>query len=106
LQECDPALSHLLPMAEQTGTAASYLHTRQVDPRLSDGHSHNALYFKSLYHFVLIYNRLPQELVDLDSVSAFQNQLTKFAKSRADRGETTWRNAYEDCGDVMRFFHG
>ena len=106
LQECHPTLPRLLPMPVQTKTIATYLHTMQVDPQLSRVSSRSALYFRSLYHFVLIYNRLPQELVNLDSVSAFQSQLTKFAKLRADRGETTWRNAYEDCGDVMRFFHG
>ena len=41
--------------------------------------SRNALYSRSLYHFALIYNRLPQDLVNLGSVSAFQSQLTKFA---------------------------
>ena len=106
LQECHPALPRLLPMLVQTGITATSLHTRQVDPQLSSVSSRNALYFRSLYHFVLIYNRLPQELVNLDSVSSFQSQLTKFAKLRALRGMTTWRNAYENCGDVMRFFHG
>ena len=89
LQECHPALPRLLPLLVQTGTGATYLHTMQVDPHLSSVSSRNALYFRSLYHFVLIYNRLPQELVNLDSVSKLQSQLTKFAKLRANRGETT-----------------
>ena len=105
LQECHPALPHLLPMQMQVGAMPTYLHTMQVDPHLSGVRSRNALYSRSLYHFVLIYNRLPQDLVNLGSVSAFQSQLTKFAKLRAERGEDTWRNAYEDCGEVMRFFH-
>jgi hypothetical protein len=108
LQECHPALTRLLPMAMQPGIGmeAAYLHTRQVDPRLSEVNTRNAFCFKSLFHYVLIYNRLAQKLVNLDSVSAFQNQLLKTTKSRADRGEPTMRNACADCGDVMRFFRG
>ena len=52
--------------------------------------------------YVLIYNRLPQVLVDCETVSAFQGKLTQLAKVRAQRDEgNAWRNAFQSCADVV-----
>jgi len=56
--------------------------------------------------YALIYNRLPQDLVDAESVAAFQGKLTQLAKMRAqlDDGQE-WRQAFQSCGDVVAFFY-
>ena len=51
-------------------------------------------------------NRLPQEAINLLSVSRFQSQLTKFAKTRAEQGVETWKSSYKNCKDVVDFFYG
>ena len=63
------------------------------------------LYDRSLYMYILMYNRLPQELVEAPTVSSFQSRLTKLAKGRADREEASWRCAFRDCKDVVDFFY-
>ena len=55
--------------------------------------------------YVLMYNRLPQEIVELPSVSSFQKKLTKLAKDRADQAHANWRCAYQDCKDVVDYFY-
>ena len=58
-----------------------------------------------LLHYVLVYNRLPQGLVDKKNVQAFQKGLNAVAKSRADAGQSTWREAFQSCMDVVNAFH-
>ena len=59
-----------------------------------------------MYVYVLIYNRLPQDLVDAHSVATFQGKLTQLAKMRAqlDDGQE-WRHAFQSCADVVAFFY-
>ena len=57
--------------------------------------------------YILIYNRLPQDLVDAESVATFQGKLTQLAKMRAELDNSQeWRNAYQSCADVVAFFYG
>ena len=67
---------------------------------------HSRLYNNSLYMYILMYNRLPQELIDLPSVSCFQRRLTKIVKDRAEQDSTNWRGAYQDCKEVVDYFYG
>ena len=46
--------------------------------------SHARLYPRSIFHYVLIYNRLPQWLVDKKSVHAIQKRLRAMARGRAE----------------------
>ena len=64
------------------------------------------LYDNSIYMYILIYNRLPQEIVDAPSVTSFQGKLTQLAKLRAGRDEGhEWRSAFQSCQDVVNFFY-
>ena len=67
--------------------------------------SHARLYPRSIFHYVLIYNRLPQWLVDKKNVQAFQKGLNAVAKGRAEAGQSTWREAFQSCMDVVNTFH-
>ena len=59
-----------------------------------------------MYMYALIYNRLPQNLVDAASVKVFQTKLTQLAKMRAqlDDGQE-WRQSFQSCADVRSFFY-
>ena len=55
--------------------------------------------------YILIYNRLPQVLVDCESVRTFQGKLNQMAKSRAQMDDSHgWRNAFQSCADVVNNF--
>ena len=59
-----------------------------------------------MYMYALIYNRLPQDLVDAASVKVFQSKLTQLAKMRAELDEgQEWRQSFQSCADVCSFFY-
>ena len=80
-------------------------HVRQLEAYYTTVYSHARLYPRSIFQYVLLYNRLPQWLVDKKSVQAFQTELTALAKSRAEAGQSTWREASQSCMDVVNTFH-
>ena len=61
-------------------------HDKQLDSKMDECNRRPALYKRSMFHMVDVYNRLPQDVVDIDSVSAFQSCLTRIAKSRCEDG--------------------
>ena len=90
-----------LPFAE--GLDANY-HTRALNPFAGEVNHHRRLYERSLYMYILIYNRLPQVLVDLPIVAAFQAKLTHLAKQRASVDPESWRNCFQSTADVTDMF--
>ena len=104
LGECHPALEVLL-LAR--GVSAHAFHTKQLESHFDEVCAYRTLYNNSIYMYILIYNRLPQELVDCETVKGFQGKLTQLAKIRAQNDSTSeWRNAFQSCGDVVNFFYG
>ena len=100
---CHPELVQELAFdANQAGK----FHASTLVARASEVSARRKLYNSSLYMYILMYNRLPQEVINLPSVSRFQSQLTKFAKTRAEQGDETWRSSYKNCKDAFDFFYG
>ena len=102
LESCHPA------MVKEFGfepVQAGRYHDRSLVSHYAEVRAHSRVYNNSLYMYVLMYNRLPQEIVELPSVSSFQKKLTKLAKDRADQGHANWRCAYQDCKDVVDYFY-
>ena len=50
----------------------------------------------------VVYNRLPQNIVDSTSVQAFQSILTKLARRRCLSWDANWRKAFRDCGELWK----
>ena len=55
--------------------------------------------------YILMYNRLPKELVQLPTVAEFQSELTRIAKMRANGGDLAWRCSYQDCKAIVDYFY-
>ena len=108
LQKCHPAWMNVLPPVLGQGARPTYIHTRELESFFETAvrSGQRSLYNRSLYNYIHMYNRLPQEIVELESVSEFQRCLTKLAKGRAQRSENHWRQAYVNDADIMCFFHG
>jgi len=102
LQICHPAMVKEFEFAPvQEGR----FNTSTFESQWATVTTHSKLYNNSLYMYILMYNRLPQEIVDLPSVSTFQKKLTELAKARADQGQTNWRCSYKDCKEVVDYFY-
>ena len=81
-------------------------HNRTLHSFVDEVVYNRRLYFRSIYGYIHIYNRLTQELVDSPSVSVFQTRLTHIAKVRAQTGDVRWRQAFADCVDVLANLQG
>jgi len=103
LEVCHPALIKDLAFES---VQDSVFHDRTLVSHWPEVREHARMYNNSLYAYILMYNRLPQEIVNSASVSKFQSELTKLAKDRAEQGHENWRCAYKDCKDVVDFFYG
>ena len=73
LGECHPALLTLLLGGQ---TSECDFHSKQLESHFDEVCAHRKLYNNSLYTYILIYNRLPQELVDCKSIIVLQSRLT------------------------------
>ena len=104
LHQCHPMLLELLP--SMPGDAPRYgWRTRQLEAEWKTVIAHRRLYERSLYAYILMYNRLPQVLVDVPTVSGFQRKLTRLCKETPDAGDSNWRLFCQDCGEVVKFFY-
>ena len=81
------------------------MNSRNLLNHFDDVRGFSRTYNDSLYLYILMYNRLPEEIVTLPSVSAFQTKLNKLAKARADQGHENWRCSLQDCKDVVDYFY-
>ena len=102
LGQCHPALLTALPFAE--GLLANF-HTKALYPFCDLRQYNDRLFKRSLWSYVLLYNRLPQVLVDVASVKLFQSKLTALAKLRAQQNIRDWRKSFQDCDEINAMFH-
>ena len=103
LEECHPALVHALPFAP-AGLLARY-HSNALDPRIGEITCQDRLYQRSLYGYILVYNRLPQPIADSPSVSSLQARLTHLAKQKASNSDELWRRSFHDCSAIQEMFY-
>ena len=92
LGECHPALRQALPFAPP-GLIARF-HTNALDPQRGEVISHDRLYMRSIYAFILVYDSLPQTLADSPTIASFQARLTHLAKQKASTSEEMWKHCF------------
>ena len=92
---CHPAFEDLLPWYEhRISIPRGFGHNKQLyDHRLEVSHQ-RALFDKSIFAMVDIYNNLPQSLVDSPTVKVFQRGLTHIAKERCKKGDPEWHLSF------------
>ena len=92
---CHPAFEDLLPWYEhRISIPRGFGHNKQLyDHRLEVSHQ-RALFDKSIFAMVDIYNNLPQSLVDSPNVKVFQRGLTHIAKERCKKGDPEWHLSF------------
>jgi len=91
-----PAFSLLLPLAPASWYTCRFppRHNKQLDNGRSKVVFRHAIFNRSLFGLVDIYNRLPQEIVDRASVKEFQHDLTCVAKQRCEDNIPDWRLSF------------
>ena len=66
--------------------------------------SNNAVFQRSIFGLVYLYNRLPQRIIDKNSVSMFQSELTSIAKRRCHDNIEGWQYSFNATYHASHFF--
>ena len=96
---CHPGIASLLPFA--TAPSGRW-HGKQLVSHLEECIYRRNWFFKSLFGYVLIYNRLPPFLVEMPTVKEFQKELTKMARCRCLNGDVQWPLAFHTDTQLWR----
>ena len=83
LEICLPVMTKELEFVQ---AQAGRFITSTFESHWSTVRCHSRMIANSLHMCMLMHNKLPQEIVDLPSVSSFQKALTEIAKTRAEEG--------------------
>lgn len=76
-------------------------HDESLVSHLDSVNAFRTLYDNSIWSYILIYNRLPQNLINTEIVSTLQSKLTQLARMRAKNCDVHSRESWH--GDIGRF---
>ena len=97
LGKTHPVYQQLLPFRrDAVGSLHPNGHDKQLYGQWLDITFQAHLHANSIFGMVDIYNLLPQDVVDCQSVSLFQRQLTFMVRDRCRGGATDWHLTF-DC---------
>ena len=93
-----PAYESLLPFCGPDRYQYSGIFAARHDKQLQSGidrctFRHNVM-FRSIFGMAELYNKLPQRIVDCQSVSAFQNELTRIVRARCADECEDWKSTF------------
>ena len=95
LGKAHPVFSVLLPFSADANHAPPPgSHNKSLYGHEMEASFQLALFFRSIFSMVFVYNRLPQAVVDSPSVAAFQRHLTRMARERCQNGDSQWKRCF------------
>ena len=100
LGKCHPIFQSLLPFRVQCPHQCSNspplpgAHNKQLYGHMMEISWHHKLHFRSIFAMVYVYNRLPQEVVDCQTVCTFQTHLTKMARRKCEDAMPDWMQCF------------
>ena len=93
--ECHPSFERLLPWYTHRFESPRGLgHNKQLYGHWLEASHHRALYNRSIFAMVNIYDNLPQAFVDACSVTAFQKWLTSLTRERCEQDTPDWAMSF------------
>ena len=99
LNQCHPAIKHLLSFSGMPNAC----HPKQLETHLDKIIGRENLYFRSLFGIVGVYNRLPEALVNIESVKVFQRILSTAAKRRCQQSwDPDWKSSFSSCVELWK----
>ena len=98
LGKAHPVFQDLLPFHREDHGASTGSHSKQLYGRQLEIKFQVQLHHRSIFSMVHIYNRLSQNTVNSNSVSAFQSQLTRIERERCMRGDPDWMKSFSVRG--------
>ena len=91
LGKCHPSFETLLPwQSDQIHAEWRQRHSKQLYGHNMEITHHQAIFNRSIFSMVDIYNNLAQHVVDISSVSDFQKYLMQVVRTRCENGDPEW----------------
>ena len=95
LGQCHPLFNSLLPFCADMGQPMMPGgHDKQLYGHLHEVRYQLALFFRSIFAMVTVYNRLPQYVVNATNVHEFQKHLTRIARYQCTSGNIHWQHQF------------
>lgn len=96
LGKCHPDFKAMFPwFTDKFNHSPNEKHNKQLYGHFMEIQRQVSLYKRSIFAMVEEYNRLPQYVVDSESISAFQSKLTEIAHTRCQHGLPQWRYTFD-----------
>ena len=96
LGKCHVALFNIFPLEPNILS----WHNKQLKAFTDQCIGRHQLFYRSIFGAIAVYNRLPQQWVDLDSVMSFQKALTQIARNRCRNGDEHWPSSFDNYGQI------
>ena len=95
LGESHPMFETLLPWyVDHFDTSRAIGHSKQLYGHWLEATMHPALFGRSIFALIDIYNNLPQYVVDAKNVTHFQKLLTNIARKRCESKHADWAKSF------------
>ena len=92
---CHPMFQVLLPFCVDVPEYSSHgNHNKLLYGHLPEANFQLALFCRSVFGMTYVYNNLPQYMVDCETVSLFQKELTKVARKACEEGDPDWTDHF------------
>ena len=89
--KCHPTYERLLPWySDRFPEPRGLGHSKQLYAHWVEASNHRAMFDRSIFGMVRIYNDLPQHVVDATSVRDFQHQLMLITRARCQAKDADW----------------
>ena len=98
LGECHMAVKTLLPFSD----IENRWHSKQLETHIDNCVGRHTLYWRSLFGLIHVYNRLPEHIINVNSVKEFQSRLTQSARQRCSDWDANWAKAFRNCAELWR----
>ena len=95
---CHPVYEEIFPWHTSIFASPRPGHSKQLYGGFRECHFQHALFQRSIFAMVDIYNNLSQEIVDSQTVSAFQSKLTEIARENCKNNTPRWQFTYNTRG--------
>ena len=95
LGQCHPTFERLFPWcSDRFSEPRGRGHSKQLYGHWEEVKTHRAIFNRSIFMMVDIYNNLPQDVVDSRSVCTFQKALMHIVHTRCESGDPSWANSF------------
>ena len=90
-----PIYQKLLPFfGDVFGYLCGNSHSKQLYGHDLSIHFQHSLHQRSIFGMVNVYNRLPQNVVDIDNIKSFQTVLTQMARTACENNDVMWMKIF------------